>query len=118
MGQGYHNLREGRRNGLDLAGIFFGVIPLARHLFVHPPMNTSQGYNQGMDSNLLSKDKIDRSSLSVAYLTDASDEKGYWLGRTPHERLRQVEILRRINYGHRAARRLQRVLEIIERKRR
>lgn len=37
-----------------------------------------------------------------------------WFGRTPHERLRQVEILRRINYGRRAARRLQRVLEVAD----
>ena len=67
-----------------------------------------------MESNLLSKLKIDRSAISVASLTDESDEKVYWLGRTPHERLRQVEILRRINYGRRAARRLQRVLEVAD----
>ena len=59
--------------------------------------------------------KVDRTAFSVASLTDPSDEKAYWLSRTPQERLRQVEILRRINYGHRATARLQRVLEITER---
>jgi hypothetical protein len=59
--------------------------------------------------------KVDRSTFSVASLTDASDEKAYWIARTPHERLKQVEILRRINYGYRATLRLQRVLEVAER---
>ena len=61
--------------------------------------------------------KVDRSAISVTSLTDASDEKAYWLARSPQERLKQVEILRRINYGHRATARLQRVLEITERER-
>ena len=59
--------------------------------------------------------KVDRTAFSVASLTDASDEKAYWLARTPLERLIQVEILRRINYGHTATARLQRVLEVVER---
>ena len=59
--------------------------------------------------------KIDRTAFSVASLTDVSDEKVYWLARTPYERLKQVEILRRINYGNRATARLQRVLEVTER---
>jgi hypothetical protein len=60
--------------------------------------------------------KVDRSVFSVVSLTSESDDKAYWHLRTPYERLKQVEILRRINYGHRATARLQRVLEIIERK--
>lgn len=56
--------------------------------------------------------KINRKVFSVGSLTEPSDEKAYWLARTPSERLKQVEILRRINYGHRATARLQRVLEI------
>jgi len=55
---------------------------------------------------------IDRTALSLAPLFDDSDEKAYWLSRTPHERLRHVERLRRMNYGARATARLQRVLEI------
>jgi hypothetical protein len=45
---------------------------------------------------------------------DAAD-KAYWLSRSPHERLRCVEILRRMNYGARATARLQRVLEFAAR---
>jgi hypothetical protein len=63
----------------------------------------------------LKSNKINRKAFSVASLTDQTDEKAYWLSRTPEERLRQVEILRRINYGHRASARLQRVLEITQR---
>ncbi len=68
-----------------------------------------------MERDLVSKLKLDRSAFSVASLTDESDEKAYWFARTSYERLRQVEILRRINYGHRATTRLQRVLEITDR---
>ncbi len=70
-----------------------------------------------MKHDLVKNLKLNRSAFSVASLTDESDEKAYWLTRTPYERLRQVEILRRINYGHRATSRLQRVLEITDRER-
>jgi hypothetical protein len=69
-----------------------------------------------MDHDLPENRKIDRKVISVSALTDISDEKTYWLAQTPYERLKQVEILRRINYGCRATARLQRVLEIPERK--
>ena len=59
--------------------------------------------------------KVDRTAFTVGSLTEASDEKTYWLSRTPEERLRQIELLRRINYGHRATTRLQRVFEIAQR---
>jgi len=72
-------------------------------------------YNYEMARTWSSNLKIDRKALSVGSLTDPSDEKAYWLARPPAERLKQVEILRRINYGHRATVRLQRVLEITER---
>ena len=40
-------------------------------------------------SRMLPKNlKVDRSALSVASLTDGSDEKAYWLMRTPQERLK------------------------------
>ena len=68
-----------------------------------------------MSDELLSKLKVDRSALTVSSFQDESDEKEYWFKRTPHERMRQIEILRRINYGHRATARLQRILEIAER---
>lgn len=56
--------------------------------------------------------KIDKTSFSIISLTDDSDDKVYWFGRQPIERLKHIEILRRINYGHSATSRLQRFLEI------
>jgi len=73
------------------------------------------GYNYQMASSLPANLKVDRKTFSVGSLNEPSDEKEYWLARTPSERLKQVEILRRINYGHRATARLQRVLEVTER---
>jgi hypothetical protein len=58
--------------------------------------------------------KVDRSSLAVASPSDISDERAYWLSRTPGERLRHAELLRWINYGPAATARLQRVLEIAQ----
>ena len=58
--------------------------------------------------------KIDRKSFSVILLSDDSDDKAYWFGRQPIERLKHIEILRRINYGHSATSRLQRFFEIAE----
>jgi len=68
-----------------------------------------------MSTNHLTSLKVDRTVMTVASLGDDSDEKAYWLSRTPHERLRHMELLRRINYGPRAAARLQRVLEVTQR---
>jgi hypothetical protein len=58
--------------------------------------------------------KIDKKSFSVISLSDDSDDKVYWFGKPPIERLKHIEILRRINYGNSAASRLQRVFEIAE----
>lgn len=65
-----------------------------------------------MESEVLPNLEIDRTAFSIVPLFDESDEKAYWLSRTPQERLQHIEILRRINYGTRATSRLQRVLEI------
>jgi hypothetical protein len=59
--------------------------------------------------------KMDKNAFSVSSLSDFSDDKSYWTKKKPIERLKHIEILRRINYGHRAAARLQRFLEIAER---
>ena len=59
--------------------------------------------------------KMDRTTLSTGSLSDTSEERAYWLSQPPRERLKQIEILRRINYGTRATRRLQRVLGIAQR---
>ncbi len=57
---------------------------------------------------------LNRGAFSVASLDDESDEMDYWLLQTPLERLRHMERPRRINYGHRATERLQRVLAVAE----
>jgi hypothetical protein len=59
--------------------------------------------------------KINKRAFSVTSLFDDSDDKAYWLSRSPEERLRHMEILRRINYGTQATARLQRVLELAQR---
>ena len=58
---------------------------------------------------------VDRTAVATASLQAVSDEKAYWLLRTPHERLQHIEILRQINHGNRAAARLQRILEVAQR---
>jgi hypothetical protein len=59
--------------------------------------------------------RVNRSVLTVSAIDDDSDDKKYWLARTPQERLQHLEFLRQINYGHLATARLQRILEIVER---
>ena len=57
---------------------------------------------------------VNRTAVVITSLHAASDENAYWLSRTPRERLQHVELLRRINYGNRAAARLQRILEVAQ----
>ena len=54
--------------------------------------------------------RIDRSYLSVGSLLDESDEEGYWLSKSPEERLEAMELMRQINYGYDPSSRLQRIL--------
>jgi len=68
-----------------------------------------------MNCDLTSNLKIDRKAFSVISLTDDSGENAYWFARTPQERLKQVEILRRINYGTTSAARIEKVIEIVDR---
>ncbi len=59
--------------------------------------------------------RIDKSKLSVTSLFDKSDDKEYWLSKTPQERLAALELMRQINYGYDpTTARLERVLEIAE----
>jgi|WetSurMetagenome_2_1015567.scaffolds.fasta_scaffold219092_2 hypothetical protein len=58
--------------------------------------------------------ELDKSAFSVVSFSDLSDDRDYWFTKTPIERLRHIELLRRINYGHNADERLQRILEFIE----
>ncbi len=57
--------------------------------------------------------KLDKTSFGVSSLTAPSDEKEYWLKKTPHERLAAVETMRQIIYGYDPlTTRLQRFLEV------
>jgi hypothetical protein len=58
---------------------------------------------------------VDRSHLSVAGPRDPSDEPAFWHSKTPAERLRALEYMRRSVYGiARACEPLQKVLEVRE----
>lgn len=50
--------------------------------------------------NTLDSLKLERKAFSVSTLTEPSDEKAYWLSKTPYERLEAVEIMRQIIYGY------------------
>jgi hypothetical protein len=60
--------------------------------------------------------KLDKTVVSKASLSDPTNDKEYWLTKTPHERLQVVEYLRRLNYGEaQCTARLQGVLGIAQR---
>jgi hypothetical protein len=67
------------------------------------------------DSTTEASARLDRRALVIKQGFDDQDDKLYWWSRTPAERLRHMELLRRINYGDRATAGLQRILEIAER---
>ena len=65
--------------------------------------------------NVINSFNIDKSSLSVVSLSEASDDQEYWHTKTPQERLEAVELMRQINYGYDPTTiRLQRVLEVAQ----
>jgi hypothetical protein len=70
-------------------------------------------YNYCMDE--FDFPKVRRDVFKVTSLSDSSDDKEYWMSKTPEERLEAVELMRRIVYGDEAIKRLQRVLEITQR---
>ena len=59
-------------------------------------------------------DKKIRPESAVPVLDHSETSDEYWLARTPTERLEHVEYLRRLKYGARATKRMQRILEIVE----
>lgn len=74
-------------------------------------------YNRGGGETVddISNVRMDKTAFSVASLSDESDERAYWRGKSPRERLEAVELLRQLNYGYDpTTARLQRVLEIAE----
>ena len=71
-------------------------------------------YNFSMDKFRFPR--IQRTAFTVASALEKSDEKAYWLSKTPHERLEAVELMRQMIYGYDpSTTRLQRVLEIAQR---
>jgi hypothetical protein len=59
---------------------------------------------------------LDRSAFVVSALHEPSDEKSYWLSKSPYARLEAIEQMRQIVYGYNPATiRLQRILVITER---
>jgi hypothetical protein len=60
--------------------------------------------------------KLDKTAFSLASLTNESDEKQYWLTKSPYERLRALELMRQIIYGYDpSTERLQRFFEVAQR---
>ena len=64
--------------------------------------------------NLESDLRLDKEKIAIVSSFNNSDEKDYWLSRTSEERIAHIEYLRRMNYGDEAAKRLQRVLEVVK----
>ena len=63
----------------------------------------------------LSSIRMDKTAFTVTTLSKKTNDKEYWLSKTPQERLQALEIMRQINYGYDPTTvRLQRVLEIVE----
>jgi hypothetical protein len=57
---------------------------------------------------------MNKKALKITSLKD-NDEIGYWLSKTPAERLRAVEINMRLVYGFaQTSRRLQRFFEVVD----
>jgi len=55
---------------------------------------------------------IDKAALTITPLSE-SDEKEYWLAKSPYERLQAVELMRQILYGYDpTTTRLQRILTV------
>ena len=61
--------------------------------------------------------RVDRTGFQVTTRADAErEDREFWWAQTPEERLRHVEVLRRLNYGPEVVdQRLQRVLTVLER---
>jgi hypothetical protein len=69
------------------------------------------------DATLTTLYRLDKTALAVVSSFDEArkEDEAYWIARTPQERIRQIELLRRMNYGLAATKRLQRVFEFTQR---
>lgn len=60
--------------------------------------------------------RLNRNAFSISPLYAESDEKSFWVGKTPSERLEALEQMRQILYGYDpATTRLQRILVVTQR---
>jgi len=83
----------------------------SRAQWVYSPF--SGGYTTLMNDRI---PRLDKTAFCVSPLTGPSDEKAYWLSKTPSERLEALEIMRQIVYGYDPdTTRLQRLFEIAQR---
>jgi hypothetical protein len=58
---------------------------------------------------------VERNAYAVDSLQNESDERAYWLSKTPHERLEAMELMRQVVYGYgETAPGLQRFFEVAE----
>ena len=59
--------------------------------------------------------KMDKSIISSVNINKDTDEKKFWLSKTPQERIMSMEYVRQVLYGYNpSSDRLHRVLEVIE----
>lgn len=71
---------------------------------------------QSIMSDPTNSPRLNRNAFSVSSLYAESDEKSFWVGKTPLERLEALEQMRQILYGYDpVTNRLQRVLVITQR---
>jgi hypothetical protein len=59
--------------------------------------------------------KLDKNSFYLISLTESENDVGYWLSKTPEERILAIEFLRQLIFGYDpSTERLQRVFETAE----
>ncbi|MCW5775259.1 MAG: hypothetical protein KIS87_02265 [Phycisphaeraceae bacterium] len=56
--------------------------------------------------------RLDRSAFDTVSLRDQDDDGTYWRTRSPEERMKALEYLRRMAYGRAATERIRRVLSV------
>jgi hypothetical protein len=75
-------------------------------------MKNQSEHLDGMEAETKTEDSTSAGSSSHAEAGAA--DKAYWLTRTPQERLRHMEVLRRMKYGARATEGIKRVIKIVK----
>ena len=71
----------------------------------------SMKMTKGIRNNL---NRIDKTKFFVASIESDPDDRIYWLSKSAGKRFEHIEMLRALNYGNKAASRLQRFFEVAE----